>query len=193
MGDRRNAVLVPDGPDAGLVWHYGDPFGEQRRMAQGFGGVVLGSPQPGQRLVWVGRRETLPADLAGDVTDSPVGDGMTLTLPAGRAERLVGSCEPVGVWAYEALRIAARLPRPGLDMDAPTSSQSTRLVHLDGSADDRPPAIGTAITLHGRAVGRLGTSAQHYELGPIALAVVPVGTPPGTVLRAGGTALSVDS
>src|SRR3954469_17869032 len=31
-----SAVPAPDnGPDAGAVWHYGDPFGEQRAAAEG--------------------------------------------------------------------------------------------------------------------------------------------------------------
>ncbi|WP_022882546.1 CAF17-like 4Fe-4S cluster assembly/insertion protein YgfZ [Gryllotalpicola ginsengisoli] len=29
------AVAVPDGPDAGVPWHYGNPLGEQRRLDEG--------------------------------------------------------------------------------------------------------------------------------------------------------------
>jgi folate-binding protein YgfZ len=45
------------------------------------------------------------------------------------------------------------------------------LLHLDGSAN-RLPARGTPLELGGKTVGFVGTSARHYELGPIALAMV---------------------
>lgn len=115
--------------------------------------------------------------------------------------------EPAGLWAWEALRIAAGVPRIGRDTDHRTipnevgllgravhldkgcyRGQETvarvhnlgrpprRLVllHLDGSAD-RLPAEGSPVSPSGdseRAVGLVGTSARHHELGPIALALV---------------------
>ncbi len=45
------------------------------------------------------------------------------------------------------------------------------LLHLDGS-DTRLPTRGSEIVIDGRAVGFVGTSARHHELGPIALALV---------------------
>ncbi|MXP23250.1 folate-binding protein [Gordonia sp. HNM0687] len=45
------------------------------------------------------------------------------------------------------------------------------LLHLDGSADERP-ATGDPVTAGGRTVGRVGTVVDHFELGPIALALV---------------------
>jgi len=129
-------VPVPDGPDKGLPWHYGDPFGEQRRLAQGLGG-------------------------------------------------------PVGVWAREALRIAAMTPRPGLDPE-PAAGKTLRLVHLDGSAEEPLPPVGTVLTLDSRPVGRLGTCAQHYELGPIGLASVDSSVPAGTTVMSGPTPAIVD-
>jgi len=45
------------------------------------------------------------------------------------------------------------------------------LLHLDGS-DNRLPARGTEIVHNGKVVGFVGTAARHYELGPIALAMV---------------------
>jgi len=35
------AVVVPDGPDTGAVWHYGNPLGEQRALAEGRAVVEL--------------------------------------------------------------------------------------------------------------------------------------------------------
>ena len=46
------------------------------------------------------------------------------------------------------------------------------LLHLDGT-ENRLPEIGTPVVDEsGREVGRVGTSARHFELGPIALALV---------------------
>ncbi|MBB6118282.1 YgfZ/GcvT domain-containing protein [Nocardiopsis algeriensis] len=45
------------------------------------------------------------------------------------------------------------------------------MLHLDGTAE-RLPAVGSPIELDGRAIGRVGSSARHHELGPIALGVV---------------------
>ncbi len=65
------------------------------------------------------------------------------------------------------------------------------LLHLDGSADARPEP-GGEVTAGGRAVGRLGTVVDHYELGPIALALVKRAVPPETELVAGPAAASID-
>ncbi|WP_141807528.1 YgfZ/GcvT domain-containing protein [Nocardia bhagyanarayanae] len=65
------------------------------------------------------------------------------------------------------------------------------LLHLDGSADERPTP-GTDVTAGGRAVGRLGTVVDHYELGPIALALIKRAIPAGTELVAGPSAASID-
>ena len=45
------------------------------------------------------------------------------------------------------------------------------LLHLDGS-ENRLPAPGTQIEHNGKAIGFVGTSARHHELGPIALAMI---------------------
>lgn len=47
---------------------------------------------------------------------------------------------------------------------------------LDGSVD-RLPERGADVLLDGVAVGRMGTSERHYELGPIGLALLKRGTP----------------
>ena len=141
-------------------------------------------------ISWPGRG---PDSLGGRSSSCPG----TRSVGAGRAPR-------AGMWAYEARRIAAGVPRVGLDTDHRTipnevgllgvavhldkgcyRGQETvarvhtlgrpprRLVrlHLDGSADALPEP-GTALELDGRAVGFVGGSARHYELGPIALGLV---------------------
>ncbi len=61
------------------------------------------------------------------------------------------------------------------------------LLHLDGSAD-RLPAVGSALVLDEREVGRVGSSARHHELGPIALGLVKRSVPPDAALLADGVA-----
>jgi tRNA-modifying protein YgfZ len=125
-----------------------------------------------------------------------------------------------GMWAHEALRIAAGRPRMGLDTDDRTiphevgwietavhlnkgcyRGQETvarvhnlghpprRLVllHLDGS-EDRLPAHGDPVHLDGAAIGGCGSAARHYELGPIALALVKRTSPVEATLTVDGIA-----
>jgi tRNA-modifying protein YgfZ len=66
------------------------------------------------------------------------------------------------------------------------------LLHLDGSDNDLP-GHGTPVELDGREVGRVTSSARHYELGPIALAVVKRSVPPDATLVAGGVAASQET
>jgi folate-binding Fe-S cluster repair protein YgfZ len=66
------------------------------------------------------------------------------------------------------------------------------LLHLDGVATDQPPARGTEVTLDGRTVGFVGTAVRHYELGPIALAVVKQNVPAGAALRVGESTAAID-
>lgn len=50
------------------------------------------------------------------------------------------------------------------------------LLHLDGSAGE-VPNLGADIRWNGRAIGRSGTVAQHYELGPISLGIIKRSVP----------------
>lgn len=129
-----------------------------------------------------------------------------------------GGRTPAGVWALEALRIAAGRPRLGLDTDHRTipnevgwigpavhldkgcyRGQETvarvhtlgrpprrlTLLHLDGSVDHLP-AHGAAVVYEGREVGLVGSSARHYELGPIALGLLKRTVPVDATLVADG-------
>jgi folate-binding Fe-S cluster repair protein YgfZ len=49
-------------------------------------------------------------------------------------------------------------------------------LHLDGSVDALPTP-GAELELDERAVGFVGGSARHFELGPIALGLIKRGTP----------------
>jgi folate-binding protein YgfZ len=157
-----------------------------------------------------------PDTPAGDLGGLRLGVGLGADLIVARSE-LPGVVEGLrsaqgalaGVWAYEALRIAAGRPRLGLDTDHRTiphevgwieaavnltkgcyRGQETvarvhnlgrpprRLVllHLDGS-EDRMPSQGADVMLDGASAGFAGSSARHYELGPIGLALVRRTTP----------------
>ncbi|MEU6645421.1 folate-binding protein [Saccharomonospora sp. NPDC046836] len=58
------------------------------------------------------------------------------------------------------------------------------LLHLDGSPEIYPET-GDPVLLGDRTVGRVGSVAQHHELGPIALALVKRSTPVDAELIAG--------
>jgi len=66
------------------------------------------------------------------------------------------------------------------------------LLHLDGSVD-RLPAHGAKVTADGRAVGFVGSSARHHELGPIGLALVKRNVPVDLPLLADGIAASQEA
>jgi folate-binding protein YgfZ len=65
------------------------------------------------------------------------------------------------------------------------------LLHLDGSAEALPET-GDPVLLGERPVGRVGTVAQHHELGPIALALIKRSVDPAAELTAGGAQASID-
>jgi folate-binding protein YgfZ len=156
-----------------------------------------------------------------DVSDSWAVLGSSL-VP--RADLASYDGELAGIWAHEALRVAARRPRLGVDTDHRTipnevgwlgravhldkgcyRGQETvarvynlgrpprRLVllHLDGS-DSALPAAGSEVTLDGRAVGVVGTAVRHYELGPLALALVKRNVPDEAALLAGEVPARID-
>jgi tRNA-modifying protein YgfZ len=167
-----------------------------------------------------------PPDLA-IATDAQISTGAGTDLIVARPglAATVGALRSAGavlagMWAHEALRIAAGQPRLGLDTDQKTiphevgwietavnlgkgcyRGQETvarvhnlghpprRLVllHLDGS-DDRLPAHGSPVQVGDGAVGFVGSAARHYELGPIALALVRRTTAVDATLVADGIA-----
>jgi tRNA-modifying protein YgfZ len=170
--------------------------------------TLLGPDVPAGELVPDAIR--LETDLI--VPRSDLVDAVTRLREAGAAL--------AGMWAHEALRIAAGRPRMGLDTDDRTiphevgwietavhltkgcyRGQETvarvhnlghpprRLVllHLDGS-EDRLPAHGDPVRLDDAAIGVCGSSARHYELGPIALALVKRTSPVEATLTVDGIA-----
>lgn len=281
-------VLMEEGIDSGLVWHYGNPVAEGRAMADGLGVadlfnrdvVEIAGPdrltwlhtltsqhlealRPGEattalvlaptghlehvlhgvddgerflawtepargaalvewlekmkfmsrvevrlredlRLAWFGHRVDVPEGWA--VRDSEIG-GSDVFMPHDAELPSGEEVVPVGMWAFEAARIAAGVPRIFVDTDHRTipneigllgthldkgcyRGQETvarvhtlgrpprRLVqlHLDGSLSSLPEP-GAQLVRDGRAVGIVGSSARHHELGPIALGLVKRNVP----------------
>lgn len=267
------AVLHPDGPDAGAVWHYGDPLREQRWLEAGqarvnlshhpvfsvtgpdrlswlhaltsqhFEGLTPGEPttayildpnghiehvftgvddgttfwaftEPGHLdalVTWLTRMRFASRVEVAERTASHavIGEaGGPRIVPAADLEAELGE-RRAGIWASEALRIAAGRPRVFVDTDERTipneiampegdrlgvgvhlrkgcyRGQETvarvhtlgrpprrlTLLHLDGS-EERLPEVGAEVLAGGRSAGRIGSSAVHYELGPVALALV---------------------
>jgi folate-binding protein YgfZ len=179
-----------------------------------------------------------PAGHAAAVTGGPAAGGL-LRAPPDRVDVLLprsgfaavataliaAGAVPAGTWAADALRIAARRPRFGVDNDARTIPNETpwlatavhlhkgcyrgqetvarvdnlgqpprrlAVLHLDGSADSFPVTGDPVLSGNGRTVGRVGTVAQHWEDGPIALALVKRTVQPGVPLLAGGVDAALD-
>jgi folate-binding protein YgfZ len=65
------------------------------------------------------------------------------------------------------------------------------LLHLDGSMVAMPEN-GAKLFHNDKEVGYIGTVARHYELGPIALAVIKRNTPSDAVLVADGVSASME-
>jgi len=63
------------------------------------------------------------------------------------------------------------------------------LLHVDGS-DNRLPKQGAPVMLADREIGFVGSSARHYELGPIALGLIKRNVPLDATLLADGIAAS---
>jgi hypothetical protein len=161
------------------------------------------------------RRGRLGADLL--VPRARVGDVRDRLSSAG-----VPAC---GLWAYEAVRVAARIPRLGPDTDHRTLPMEVDLVapavhlekgcyrgqetvarvhhlgrpprrlvllHLDGITTEELPRPGTPVLAGDRTVGFLGTAVRHFELGPVALAVLRRNVTDDAVLRVGDSTAAID-
>lgn len=156
--------------------------------------------------------------------------GVDLLVPRAHAgdvrDRLAAAgVPPCGLWAYESMRVAARIARLGPDTDHRTLPMEVDLVapavhlekgcyrgqetvarvhhlgrpprrlvllHLDGIATEQVPAPGTPVVAGERAVGFLGTAVRHFELGPVALAVLRRNVADDTALRVGDSTAAID-
>jgi len=156
--------------------------------------------------------------------------GVDLLVPRARVAEvtatLTGAGVPTcGLWAYEALRVAARMARVGWETDHRTLPMEIDLVapavhlekgcyrgqetvarvhhlgrpprrmvllHLDGVTTDQLPGPWAEVRSGDRVVGFVGTAARHYELGPIALAVIRRNVADDAVLRVGESTAAIE-
>ena len=128
-----------------------------------------------------------------------------------------------GTWAFEAMRIAAGVPRIFVDTDFKTIPNEIGLVgtHLNKGCYrgqetvarvhtlGRPPRRlvqlhldgsrselpepGAALEHGGRAVGFVGSAARHHELGPIALGLIKRNVPVDADLTVSGIAAAQEA
>lgn len=168
---------------------------------------------PELAVVWAGA--DVPAPDGTVRLDSEIAGGNEYLLPADAAAL---DAPQAGVRALEALRIAAGVPRIGVDTDERTipneiglygthtekgcyPGQETvarvlnmgrpprRLTRLAlDGSRGELPEPGTPVTLESRQVGLLGSVAMHHEDGPIALCLLRRATDPRAVLEVGGAA-----
>jgi len=198
------------------------------------GYAVIGEPvrsetTAGEPLAWSDPWPLLVGDTAAysAVTDPAEHPGRQrpwreLIVARDQLEAVLGDRPLAGMWAAEALRVAAWRPRLGFETDQRTIAHEVdwlrtavhlhkgcyrgqetvarvhnlgrpprRLVflHLDGSGHSLP-AHGVEVEADGRVVGRLTSVARHYELGPIALAVIKRNTPLDAMCTAAGISAS---
>ena len=65
------------------------------------------------------------------------------------------------------------------------------LLHLSGESERLPPP-GSPVTLDGRHIGFAGTAVRHYELGPVALALVKRTVADDATLRVADSTAAID-
>lgn len=146
-----HAMLVTfEGPDIVARDELDEALGDERAGTWAADALRIEAGQP--RIFVDTDEKTIPNELANP-------DGLAL----GPAVHLQKGCYP----GQETVARVYNLGRP--------PRRLTRL-HLDGSVEALP-RIGSEIIVDGRSVGRVGSSARHHELGPIALALIKRGVP----------------
>jgi folate-binding protein YgfZ len=193
------AVLTVLGPDAPqLLAGLGLPAPEQPYGVTAAGPVLLRRmPWPGRDAVdlLVPRGELVDRWLA--LTGAGARPAGSLAFEALRVEALrarlgqdtdertiphevnwIGSAVHLDKGCYRGQETVARVHNLG------RPPRRMVLLHLDGSADGLP-VTGESVRLGEKVVGRVGTVAQHHELGPVALALLKRSVPVEAELRAG--------
>lgn len=139
-----------------------------------------------------------------------------IVAPGNALDAAIAGRLEAGMWALEAVRIAAGIPRWGLDTDDRTipneiglwgtaldkgcypGQETVGRVHTLGrpprrlvrllldGSEDALPDVGSDVLLGDKVVGRVGSSSRHCDDGPIALALVRRNTPVDAELLADG-------
>lgn len=206
----------------------------QGRIEYGFSGMDDGETfwahtEPGAAAGLIGFLDSMrfmmrvAVDPVADTAVVGFGDGTYRLVARDQLAGLVAQLgDPAGLWAHEALRIAAGRVRVGPDTDDRTvpneidlygtvldkgcyRGQETvarvynlgrpprRLVRLHlDGSAERLPPVGAEVSLDGSVVGVMGTSARHHEWGPIGLALVKRNVDIAAELVVDGIAASQD-
>ncbi|MGO4593047.1 folate-binding protein YgfZ [Leifsonia sp. 2TAF2] len=198
LGDPPLPIAAPNAVP--LIWH--DPW---RAVAPGGHQYAVGD-HPGAGWSWSERlvpRDALPS-LVGRVQSGELSVAGTLAadalrIAAWRPRFSTEVDERTIPHELDWLRTAVHLSKGcyrGQETVAKVHNLGhppRRLVmlHLDGS-EGVHPSPGAVVTLDGREVGAVTSAGLHYELGPIALAVVKRSTDPAATLivDADGTAVA---
>ena len=205
---RYGLAVVETGAE---IWGWTEPGqGEALAayLAERVTGWLVGVEQrPDQAVVWSGR------ELGEGVSRTGCLGGVETFVTRRRLAAVLRAGEPAGLWAYTARRIAAGVPRLGVDTDDRTSpaelgavgGETTRVArtagtrrlvraYLDGS-DETWPAVGVDLCREpgGVPIGRLGSTAYHHELGLIGLGLVDRTIADGATVWAGGVPATVES
>lgn len=165
-------------------------------------------------LAWFGHQVPVPEGWA--ARDSELG-GSEVFAPA---DAELPESRPVGMWAFEAARITAGIPRIFIDTDHKAIPNEIGLVgtHLDKGCyrgqetvarvhtlgrpprrlvllhldgmESQLPTPGAALVHGERQVGFVGSSSRHHELGPVALGLIKRNVPVDAEITADGIAAS---
>lgn len=182
--DEYAVVWRSDGaPDRDLVWHVPPEFA-------GTGATPAGADRGGDASKYVderpgrltGAQVIVPrADLLAELGDQPAGSWAleALRVSAGVPRQgsetdhrtiphevgWIGPAVHLAKGCYRGQETVARVHNMG------RPPRRLVLLHLDGSAESLP-VHGAGVFVGDRQVGWVGTAARHFELGPIATAVV---------------------
>ncbi|HEY2551882.1 MAG TPA: glycine cleavage T C-terminal barrel domain-containing protein [Streptosporangiaceae bacterium] len=164
---------VPDGAAAVLAFPFGTDLIVPRATLAGevaalrSGGAALAGMWAHEALRIAGHRARAGLDT----------DHRTIPHEVG----WIGTAVHLGKGCYRGQETVARVHNLG------HPPRRLVMLHLDGSADVLP-GHGEEVSLDGTSVGFIGSAARHYELGPIALALVKRTVPVEATLVAGGVA-----
>ncbi|OQO93055.1 folate-binding protein YgfZ [Saccharomonospora piscinae] len=190
------SLLGPEVP--ALLTRLGIELGQGPYAAGDFSGVIARRmPWPGPASVDLLVPRTELAEWWTRITDAGARPAGSWTYDALRVESLrprlgvdtderaiphevnwIGSAAHVAKGCYRGQETVAKVHNVG------KPPRSMVLLHLDGSQEIYPET-GDPVLLGERTVGRVGSVAQHHELGPIALALVKRSTAPDADLVAG--------
>ncbi|ASR38600.1 glycine cleavage system protein T [Prauserella marina] len=191
------AMLTLLGPDTDTVLDVGLPSRPYSVVALKGGGFARRMPWPGQSSVdlmvprkelttWWKRLTDAGARPAGSwAFDALRVESLRPRLGIDTDERTIphevnwiGSAAHVAKGCYRGQETVAKVHNVG------RPPRNMVLLHLDGSPEIYPET-GDAVRLGDKTVGRVGSVAQHHELGPVALALVKRSTKPEAELIAG--------